>query len=739
MPRSANTADEYEFVNHDETALSPEVLDKIRDWLQPTEYLADSGEFRRHLASQAPGTGLWICETEEYRKWHDSPDHGSLWIKGIPGAGKSVTAASIIQHLRVTEDCPVLFFFFRNIVAANFTPRALFQDWLAQLLPHSARLQFALQSRLESGLAEISDNDLIQLFLDGLSSVPKLYCVADALDEMTSDNKPFLEKLNGLATYRPLSLKLLITSRPKRYLQSALRDSSIVHVSLQQQLVDADILSYLNHRFDAAPTSGTHGQIKQQVIDMVARRSESLFLYAKLTMDQVERALQTDDLIDFKRLEDSLPVGLEEVYTSVLAKQRQVNGVSLEVQVLVLEAVTHASRPLRLYELASLIKCIRPEAAAPDGFKTLIATCCGPLVEVLEDETLQVIHHSFTEFLRGDSRNSIADDDSSHQFPLILSDKAHKRMAIGCLKYLQSGSLLLENEVLDGGPEQPSITYSVPQHQVDVDKQHYKRSILGLKEEKDPFNYREARLLHPFLGYAVENWHFHASHYDVRDDELFTAIARFLSPNSLAFLRWLVLQWGSTTKDKQSHEGLPSALHIAAFSGLSELANKLIQEGESVSKMDAQDRIPLHWAATNGHTKVASLLVQHGCNPDAEDGRGLKPIHLAARKNHASVVIVLLEAGVQPDTIKTRENRNGRLMGGEKRTKGDTAILYASEAGHTETVKASKHLLWFSLYLSLLWGSTRTRVYRKTKSSVQARLLEALSRFHCPQKALGIY
>ena len=688
MPKSANTADEYEFVNHDESALSPEVLDKIREWLQPTDYLAESGEFRRHLASQAPGTGLWICETDEYRKWHDSPDHGSLWIKGIPGAGKSVTAASIIQHLRVTEDCPILFFFFRNIVAANFTPRALFQDWLAQLLPHSPRLQFALQSRLDSSLAETSDNDLIQLFLDGVSSVSKLYCVADALDEMTSDNKPFLDKLNGLATYRPRSLKLLITSRPKQYLQSALRDSSIVHISLQQQLVDADILSYLNHRFDTAPKSDARDRIKQQVVSMVARRSESLFLYAKLTMDQVEAALLVNDLLDINKLEESLPVGLEEMYTTVLAKQRQENGVSIEVQVLVLEAVTHASRPLRLYELASLIKCVCPEAKAPKGFKTLVATCCGPLVEILEDETLQVIHHSFTEFLRGDSRNVTADDASMSQFPVIVSDKAHKRMAISCLQYLQSGSLLLENEIAGGAAHKASVIFNAPSHQVDLDERHYRRSILGMKEERDAFNYREARLLHPFLSYAVENWSFHASRYDVRDEELFAAIAGFLNPNSLAFLRWLVLQWGSTTKAKESTEGIPTALHIAAFSGLSELANQLIQQGSSVSDVDAQDRIPLHWAATNGHAKVASLLIQHGSNPDAEDGRGLKPLHLAARKNHAAVVTILLEAGVEPDTIKTKENHAGRLLGGEKRTKGETAILYVSEGGHTESVKA---------------------------------------------------
>jgi hypothetical protein len=262
MTKPASITDEYDIVNHEDTELSVEILTRIRDWLQPTDYLAESGEFRRHLASQAPGTGLWICETEEYRKWHDSPDHCSLWMKGVPGAGKSVMAASIIQHLKTTEDSPVLFFFFRNIVAANFSSRALIQDWLAQLLAFSPKLQFALQSRLDSSLEETSDNDLIRIFLDGISTIPRVYCVGDALDEMTSDDRPFLDKLNGLATYRPHSLKLLLTSRPKRYLQSALRDSSIVHISLQRRLVDLDIASYLHHRFDTALIPSNKREVK---------------------------------------------------------------------------------------------------------------------------------------------------------------------------------------------------------------------------------------------------------------------------------------------------------------------------------------------------------------------------------------------------------------------------------------------------------------------------------------------
>ncbi|KAH7242547.1 ankyrin repeat-containing domain protein [Fusarium tricinctum] len=662
MPKSVNTADEYDFVDHADTALSPETIAKLREWLQPTDYLAESGEYRRHLLSQAPGTGLWLCQTDEYRKWHDSPDHGSLWIKGVPGAGKSVMAASLIQHLRTTEDCPVLFFFFRNIVAANFAPRALIQDWLAQLLPFSPKLQFALQPRLKTNLAETSDNDLIQLFLDGISCVPKLYCVGDALDEMSTDNRPFLQKLNSLASHRPRSLKFLMTSRPKQHLQSTLRDSSIVHISLQQRLVDADILSYLNYRFDMAPNSDCHLELKQDIIDMVAKRSEGLFLYAKITMDQVDNSLQLDESINIANLEASLPLGLEQTYTSMLVKQRGEPGVTTDVQILVLEAVTHSSRPLRLNELASLLECVRPDISESNGFKRLISVSCGPLIEILEDETLQVIHHSFTEFLRGDTRNATALSESD--FPIIDSLQAHKHMAVNCLRYLQSD---------------PSVSFEKPRHLAEKHE---------MVDRRDYFEYRQARLQHPFLSYAVENWSYHASFYDVEDSGFFQAITEFLNPESLSFRRWLVIQWGSTSRSRETSEGIPTSLHLAAFAGLSELALRLLQGGASASATDAQERTPLHWAAANGHERLVTLLIERGTDPDGADGRGVKPMHLAALKNHTGVVTRLLKAGVKPDTLKTKNDYAGHIPSGAILTKGQCALMYVSRAGHTETLMA---------------------------------------------------
>ncbi|KAM0499382.1 hypothetical protein ACHAP8_005530 [Fusarium lateritium] len=686
MTESTNTADEYNIINHQDTALDPGVVAQLREWLQPTDYLAESGEFRRHLLSQAPKTGLWICRTDKYRKWHDCPRHGSLWIKGVPGAGKSVMTASLIQHLKTTQDCPVLFFFFRNIVAASSSTRALLQDWLAQLLPHSPKLQFALQSRRPTtSLEDTSDNELIQLFIEGISCVPRLYCVADALDEMSTDNTLFLEKLNSLATHRPETLKLLMTSRPEQHLQKSLRDSSIMHIGLQQSLVDADILAYLNHRFDVSPKSHVNCQFKQVIIDMVARKSQGLFLFAKLTMDQLEESLPSDTPVDISALETSLPVGLEQTYTHILERKRCESGITIEMQLTILEAITHASRPLRLNELASLLECVYPNLTKPNTFKSLIAMSCGSLIEILEDETLQVIHHSFTEFLRGESRSALTTKSSA--FPIIDSLQAHQRMALNCLGYLQAGSLLLDVEKSGKIPLDPTITFMSPRNALDRYESKHRVPHLKSVKQTDLFDYRTARLLHPFLSYAVENWSYHASFYDVLENDFIQAITSFVDPKNIPFLRWLMIEWGTTSFQKGDTHGIPTPLHLAAFAGLSEFASRLLRQNASVSVLDAQERTPLHWAAANGHLKVTSLLLQYGADPDADDIRGLKPIHLAILRDRVTVVSLLLQNGVSPDTAKTKEDYEGYRCC-TKSTKGETAITYASRAGCIDTILA---------------------------------------------------
>jgi hypothetical protein len=102
---------------------SPETIARIRQWLQPTAYEDRFGEYRKHLASHAAGTGIWLKSSSTYREWLQSRQVGTLWVKGIPGSGKSVLAAQLINDLATEHPgTPVLYFFFRQITDANHAP-----------------------------------------------------------------------------------------------------------------------------------------------------------------------------------------------------------------------------------------------------------------------------------------------------------------------------------------------------------------------------------------------------------------------------------------------------------------------------------------------------------------------------------------------------------------------------------------------------------------------------------------
>ena len=664
------SSDDFELIEYEDTSLGAEELSLIYKWLQPTDYMAESSEFHRHLSSQAPETGLWICNTPRYQKWHESDAQG-FWIKGVPGAGKSVAAASMIEHLR-KESVPVLFFFFRYIIVANRRPKSLTRDWLAQLLPYSPRLQVTLHPLAKTELDSISDDELWGYLLIGLSSIEKAYCIVDALDEMEKvQSESFLDRLNALVTFRPGSVKLLMTSRPKQYLQRTLRNTSIIHISLEQDLVGKDISAFVSYRLRSV-MGDDQQQFQSSLGSTICTRSQGLFLYARLLLDQLLPDLSSAKSLDIQSLANTLPIGLKDMYNSMLFKQRLVMGIDTSIQVFLLECATHSSRPLRLNELASFLAFSFPSSQLPGATtKEIARSACAPLLEIAEDETLQVIHHSFTEFLLDTERNG-STNGSNPEFPVLDPKSIHKMLSIQCLNYLQSGVL--------------GSTELVAEERADLENTcKCDGPVCYCRDESDGtavFNYQGGRLQHPFVEYAVKNWAHHARCYDLRDVTFFESVNKFADFENAAFRRWVALEW--TTR--KSLVELPSKLHIAAFAGLTEYTKAILLEGEPVDSLDAARRTPLQWACRRGHVEVASLLLQQGAKPNEDDFQGVKPLHEAAKRNHADIVKILVDAGVDPLTPKSRENHGRRLLGGERSTRGETAVEYVWKRGHTETI-----------------------------------------------------
>ncbi|KAJ5715120.1 uncharacterized protein N7483_012301 [Penicillium malachiteum] len=656
-------------------------LAEITKWLQPTPYDFERSEYSRHRASHLLGTGAWLTSTPVYQQWH-SGDNGLLWIKGIPGSGKSVMAASIIKQLVHDMHVPVIYFFFRQIIEANHKPIVALRDWLCQILDYSPPLQVKLDQYVKDkrSLDDLSPMDLWDDLKMALSGLPSVYCVTDALDEMDLGNDDFLHGLVDLGRWRPKKIKVLMTSRPIARLETSLRSSmiSIPQIRLEERMVDLDIGAYVQYRLRRSSIAKEHCSVIEEAIP---GRANGMFLYAKMSMDAF-----LEPGADVQEVLKALPMDLNTMYNELLQEHSRRSNVPFELQQLILQFATHATRPLRLLEIAEMINTRNPDSNRTlKETKDLVRAACGPLLEILSDETVSVIHHSFTEFLKGYTRSKSSD---SSEYPILEAGPINSQLASACLLYLRAGCLDRLEEVTNRTPGESNSRFNN-----------------GKQEKK-----REFRLQFPFLEYAANNWCTHAHRAETSGENM----QNFHDDLDVFFAETDRYEaWLDFTCQNSKIEKLTS-IRIAARTGLPQFAKHLLSKEDFMDKNCRE--LPISIAASNGHADVVQVLIDHGADPNTEGKEGLKPLHLAAKSNHVETVKVLLAAGVDPLTPKTKENKS---QGAERRfhprerkkTIGETPLMYACYAGHLETVAEFVPLLQNveDLHNALHWAAEKAR------------------------------
>ncbi|KAL2822234.1 ankyrin repeat-containing domain protein [Aspergillus cavernicola] len=627
--------------------VTPEDIAAIRSWLSPTEFDSDGSEYRKHLNAHAPGTGDWVLQADSYTKWHDSPAEtttGALWIQGIPGSGKSVVTARLIQTLQMNETAPVAFFFARRIIKSNSRPHYLVRDCLYQLLEHSDPLQARLND-MRQDHASIDNTPFQELwgaFVLALDTIPRAYVVFDALDELAVDENEFLPLLLELGQRNPRSIKLIITSRPVSHLLDVLKGPSLEIIRLTKRVVETDIATYIAHRLSQQQQRLLTEEDQSLVNGTLCSKAQGLFLYARLMLDQLMRQPTTPVDVHLQRL----PGTLEEMYVNLLHEHAASSGAGVRFQSWLLSWITHASRPLRVTELATLIRSTADRGGLNSGqdAKLMVRTACGPLIEILDNETVQIIHHSFTEFLLDSRRASARECD--RWFPAFTPCETHRALSLTTINYLLSGCFASWTAL--------EATY---------DGDGFEKAHMDLLVQ------------FPFLQYAVQNLLYHAANCDIDNVDLMQALDRLFEYGTDDFNAWKDFWFASMA------ESVPDGfrpLHVAAHAGLTKYTAHLLGRGEDPNALDARNRTPTAYAAIAGHAETVDALLSSQAMFTGYDRGGLAPIHHAAKGNHVRVLQRLLDAGADPLYPQSPGNMS-RLC-----HLGQTSVEHACERGHVE-------------------------------------------------------
>ncbi|KAJ4246841.1 hypothetical protein NW762_013393 [Fusarium torreyae] len=162
--------------------------DMVLKWLTPVDHNTKHHDIIR---LRQLGTGQWFLDSVEFKDWHTKTENKSLFCSGIPGAGKTIPSAIVIDQLQkeFRDDIDVAIAF----IYCDFKQRheQSVEHLLASLLKQLAsRRRGSLSSLCEChkrNMTRPSFEEMLKTLHDVAASYKKVFVMIDALDECQSD------------------------------------------------------------------------------------------------------------------------------------------------------------------------------------------------------------------------------------------------------------------------------------------------------------------------------------------------------------------------------------------------------------------------------------------------------------------------------------------------------------------------------------------------------------------------
>ena len=158
----------------------------ILDWLSTTDYAKQQNDFIRE---REPGTGQWFLDSAEFQEWLAAAEK-TLFCAGIPGAGKTILSATVINHLQETAyGDPTIAL---ACIYCNYQRRSeqklesILSSLLMQLVRSQSSLPECITNLFEKHQASrtlLSVSEIASSLRSVAEVHSKVFVVVDALDE----------------------------------------------------------------------------------------------------------------------------------------------------------------------------------------------------------------------------------------------------------------------------------------------------------------------------------------------------------------------------------------------------------------------------------------------------------------------------------------------------------------------------------------------------------------------------
>lgn len=243
--------------------------ESIIKWISTADYAPQQNDY---FYRRQPGTCEWLLGTSEFRTWWTSKGQ-ILFCPGIPGAGKTILASTVINTLqrRRADDTNIgLAYIYCNFQRKDQDITGLIASLLKQLAQDRPSLPETVKQLYDMHKANRTRPSLAEL-LKTLQSVVKMYSavfiVADALDEcQTTDGCRTLLISELIKLCNSQGVNLFATSRDTPNIVDKFKNCRRVEI----RATNEDVRRYLKARLFQLPDFAQRdSQLQNQVITAI--------------------------------------------------------------------------------------------------------------------------------------------------------------------------------------------------------------------------------------------------------------------------------------------------------------------------------------------------------------------------------------------------------------------------------------------------------------------------------------
>ncbi|KAF5671107.1 hypothetical protein FDENT_10991 [Fusarium denticulatum] len=530
-------------------------------------------------------TGLWLTESPSFIRWLETPG-SKLWLTGIPGAGKTVLAGSVVQEALTrsynSRKIGVAFFFCDykdsktwntvNILGALASQLARQNDESYKLLDAYHEVLYP-----PKGLPQTADADELRAKVSQMClTFDQTIIVVDGLDECDDMTDEVVDNLIQLADYSD-GLSMAFFSRDHYNIRIRLEEEfEAIQIAAHTEDVELYVIAEVDKRIRTRQLQLASVDMKEEIRSALVGKADGMFRWVVCQLDYL-----CDCAHDQERREalSKLPPDLPESYRRLLER---VNNCSVGVQNMVqmcLHFMAVAEPKLTIVELQQAVSItaiggtLDKDNIVPEY--EIMKRCSSLIRKSTDGVYFEFAHFSVREFL--EDEKAIFQTTGIEKY-WVAQSVTNSLLATQCLKFLQMDNF---DKMPDGPDQQVAAT-----RQRDKDFPFYRHAaLLWIKLTKDGLGDAEILELAKHLFRPSKPEYFMSWSVEVFKNVMYATGtgSRFDTNNETEIQAWRIVRTPSF-----------KPLHMAAALNLPEICSFLISSGSGVNdKLDAATPLDL--------------------------------------------------------------------------------------------------------------------------------------------------